>query len=295
MAISTELIKTLREATGAGVLDCKKALEATGGDLDRAAAHLREKGLTAAAKKASRTANEGVVKILVDPAGQLGIAVEVNCETDFVARTEDFQQFAQAVVKQISQDSDVRDAAGLLAQPSVEDTRQTVGEWLTQRVAKLGENIMVRRFERIQRQGAGWIEGYTHPGSRIGVILYLAAGNPEVGAGAPFRELAHNLALQVAAAAPLYVSPGDIPQATLDEKQALYRGQLADDGKPDHIKERIITGKLDKWYEQVCLVRQPYIKDDTLKVGDLINQKSRQWDTPVKVERFIRYELGMGE
>jgi len=295
LAISTEMIKTLREATGAGVLDCKKALEATGGDPDRAAAYLREKGLAVAAKKSGRTANEGTVKIWVDPAGQLGIVVEVNCETDFVARTEDFQQFAEAMVKQISQDGDVSDVTGLLAQPFVGDAGQTVGERLTQLVAKLGENIMVRRFERIQRQGAGWIEGYTHPGSRIGVILHLSAGSAGVAAGAPFRDLAHNLALQIAAVAPLYISPGDIPQAELNAKEALYRDQLANDGKPDAIKERIVTGKLDKWYEQVCLVRQPYIRDDAVKVGDLIGQTSRQLDTPIRVERFIRYELGTGE
>jgi len=296
LAVSTETIKLLREATGAGVLDCKKALEATGGDFERATAYLREKGLAAAAKKAERVAKEGMVKLQVDEQGQLGIMVEVNCETDFVARTEDFQRLAEVVLKQVAENPQAADLPSLLALPCVDDSRMTLGERLTQVIAKVGENIVVRRFVRVGRTDAGWVEGYLHPGSRIGVLLHLsAAGNRELAASAPFRELAHDLALQVAAAAPEYVSPADIPAAVLEAEQAKYRAQIADEKKPDHIKERIIAGKLDKWYEQICLLQQPFVKDDSIKIGDLISQKGRQWNTPVSVAGFVRYELGTGE
>ena len=296
MAISTETIKMLREATGAGVLDCKKALEATGGDFEQATAYLREKGLAAAAKKAERVAKEGMVKILVDGQGQVGVMVEVNCETDFVARTEDFQQLANLVLKQVADNPQVADLPSLLALPCADDSRMTLGERLTQVIAKVGENIVVRRFARVTRNDAGWVEGYLHPGNRIGVILHLsAAGNRELAGSAPFRELAHDLALQVAAAAPEYISSADIPAAVLQAEKAKYQAQIADEKKPDHIKERIITGKLDKWYEQVCLLQQPFIKDDTVRIGALIEQKGQQWNTPVSVAGFVRYELGSGE
>jgi elongation factor Ts len=289
------MIKTLREETSAGVLDCKKALEATGGDLDKALAYLKEKGLAAAAKKATREANDGLVNVLVDAAGRLGAIVEVNCETDFVARTEEFKSFVAALVRQVAQTPGVSKVPDLLNQPFVEDHNVTVGERLTQIVAKLGENMVLRNFGRVERDGHGLVEGYAHPGNRIGVLVYVSAGDETVSRSAAFRELVHDLALQIAAAAPQYVSLQDLPAAVLDEKRAGYLAQLAEDNKPDHIKERIISGKLDKWYEQICLLRQPFVKDDTLSVGDLIGQKSRELGTPLSVKQFIRYELGAGQ
>jgi elongation factor Ts len=295
LAISTEMIKALREVTGAGVLDCKKALEATNGDFDKAAHYLRDKGLAVAAKKASREANQGLVSVLVDREGQLGVVVEVNCETDFVARTEDFQTFVNAIVSQVWEETNVSDVPTLLTRPYVLDKSMTVGDRLTQLIAKLGENMRVRRFERLQRDGHGWIEGYTHPGSRIGVILHASAGSEDVAESVAFRELVHDLALQVAAAAPQYVAPSDIPAARLEAERAAYQAQFADEKKPEHIKERIVTGKLGKWYEAICLLRQPFIKDDSTRIEDLINQKSKQWGAPIAVERFVRYELETGD
>jgi len=292
LAITTEMIKTLREETSAGVLDCKKALEATGGDLDKALAYLKEKGLAAAAKKATREANDGLVNVLVDAAGRLGTIVEVNCETDFVARTEEFKSFVAALVRQVAQTPGVSEVPDLLNRPFVEDHNVTVGERLTQIVAKLGENMVLRHFARVERDGHGLVEGYAHPGNRIGVLVYVSAGDETVSRSAAFRELVHDLALQIAAAAPQYVSLEDLPAAVLDEKRGGFLAQLAEDNKPDHIKERIISGKLDKWYEQICLLRQPFVKDDTLSVGDLIGQKSRELGTPLSVKQFIRYELG---
>jgi len=222
LAISIEMVKALREATGAGVLDCKKALETTGSDFDKAVAYLREKGLAAAAKKASRETNDGLVNVLVDESGRLGAIVEVNCETDFVARTEDFQAFVRAVVKQVAQEAGIADVPALLSRPFIEDKSTTVGERLTQLIVKLGENMVLHRFARLEREGSGLIEGYVHPGSRIGVIVHVSASDNAVARSAAFRPLVHDLALQIAAAAPQYVSAEDIPSSVVEAERAKY-------------------------------------------------------------------------
>jgi elongation factor Ts len=295
LAISAEMIKNLRGATGAGVLDCKKALETAEGDFDKAVEYLREKGLDAAAKKAGRKANDGLVNVLVDEAGQLGAIVEVNCETDFVARTEDFQAFVGALVKQVSQESGVADVPALLNRPFIEDRSVTVGEHLTQLVARLGENIVLRRFARLERDGSGLIEGYVHLGSRIGVLVEMSVGSEDVASGATFRELVHDLALQIAAAAPQYISAEDVPHPVVEAERAKYQAGAAEGNKPDHIQERIVSGKLDKWYEEVCLLRQPFVKDGDQNISALLAQKSKELGAPLAVERFVRYELGEGE
>ncbi len=296
MTISTEAVKALREATGAGVLDCKKALEAVGGDFDEAVGYLREKGLAAAAKKASREANDGWISVLVDEGGRAGSVVEVNCETDFVARTEDFQVFVQAVVRQVAGEDDVLpDVPTMLTRPFIDDTSITVGERLTQLIAKMGENIVLRRFARMERDGDGWIEGYTHPGNRIGVVIQVSTGSADVATSTAFRELVHDLALQVAAAAPKYLSPEDAPAEAVEAERAIFQAQVAEDKKPDHIKERIVEGRLGKWFEESCLLRQPFVKDGSVEIQDLISQKGKEWNTSIAVERFIRYELGMAD
>jgi len=295
VAISTEMIKELRQETGAGVLDCKKALEATNGDYDQAAEYLREKGLDAAAKKASREANDGLVNVLVDPAGQLGAIVEVNCETDFVARTADFQSFVDAIVRQVAQDPGLSGVPALLNQPFIENESVTVGESLTQLIAKLGENIVLRRFTCVERDVSGLIEGYLHHGSRIGVIVSVSADSTAVAGSGGFRELIHDLALQIAAAAPHYVSPEDVPDLVLESEEAKHWAMVAEEQKPDHIKERIVSGRLDKWYQETCLLRQPFVKDESLNVSDLLAQKSSELGSSLSIDQFVRYELGSDE
>lgn len=295
MAINTQTIKELREETGAGVLDCKKALEANDGNFDRALSYLREKGLDAAAKKADREAKEGLVQMLVDEEGRVGSIVEVNCETDFVARTEEFQSFVVALAKQVAQETEIADVATLLNRAFIEDQSITVSEHLTQLIAKLGENMMLGRFARIERDGNGLIEGYVHPGSRIGVLVHMSTDSESAASSATFNELIHDIALQVAAAAPQYISPDDVPDSVLEAEKAKYLAEAAEGNKPDHIKERIVTGKLNKWYEETCLVRQLFIKDDSKSVGDLIAQKSKDLDAKLSVEQVVRYELESDE
>lgn len=295
MAINAQMIKELREVTEAGVLDCKKALEATDGDFDRAVEYLREKGLDAAAKKATRETNDGLVQVLVDETARQGTIVEVNCETDFVARTDEFQALVAAIAKQVANETDVSEVAVLLNRPFIEDPSVTVGEHLTQLIATLGENMVLRRFARVERDGNGLVEGYVHLGSRIGVLVYMSADSGDVASSAAFNELVHDLALQVAAAAPQYISPDDVPESLVEAEKAKYLAQAAEDNKPDHIQERIVAGKLDKWYQEYCLLSQPFIKDESLSISDLITHKSKELKTPLAIQQFVRYELGNGE
>jgi elongation factor Ts len=295
VAISTTMIKELREATGAGVLDCKKALEATNGDVEQAVALLRDKGLAAAAKKSSREANEGRVSVLVDKGAQVGAIVEVNCETDFVARTEEFQSFVDELTRQVAEQSGLSSVEELLQQPFVADEGHTVGEHITGLVAKLGENIVLHQFHRVERDGVGLIEGYVHPGNRIGVLVHVVVDSEGVAKSPALFEVVHDLALQIAAIAPQFIAVDDIPKATIEAQRAEYAAQLVSENKPDHIKERIISGKLDKWYEEVCLLSQPFIKESSLTIEKLLAQKSEQLGNALSVERFVRYEIGSGE
>lgn len=288
MAITTEDIKLLRESTGAGVLDCKKALQETAGDIDQAIEFLRKKGLAAASKKASREANDGLVSAYISPDGQTGVLVEVNCETDFVARTEDFQNFVAAVVQQVASKPELASVEALLAS-SFADSGKTVAEKLTETIAKLGENMIVRRVARFDLAGDGLLDSYIHTGGRVGVLVEAAGGKA---GDSKLAGLIHDVALQIAAASPRYVSQADIPAEAIESEKNIYHAQLAEDKKPDNIKERIIEGKLKKWYEEVVLLEQPFVKDDELTIAKLLEKQGKELGSEVKVRRFARFELG---
>ena len=291
MAITTEDIKLLRESTGAGILDCKKALQETDGDIDHAIEFLRKKGLAAASKKASREANEGLVKAYISADGQLGVLVEVNCETDFVARTEEFQNFVTALVQQVANQAEAVNTEALLAAPFMADPSKTVAEKLTETIAKLGENMIVRRVARFELPSSGgMLDSYIHTGGRVGVLVDVAGGSAN---DSKFVALVHDVALQIAAASPRYVSQDEIAPEAVEAEKAIYRAQLAEDNKPDNIKERIIEGKLKKWYEEVVLVEQPFVKNGDLTIAKLLEQHSKEPGSNVKVRRFARFELGV--
>lgn len=289
MSVSTEDIKLLRESTGAGILDCKKALQETNGNIDEAIEYLRKKGLAAAAKKASRDANDGLVSARVSADGRVGAMVEVNCETDFVARTDTFQNFVNSLVRQILEQPGADSAQALLAAPYVEDSSKTVEQVLPEMVAKLGENMVVRRAARFELKGEGVIDSYIHPGGRVGVLIEIAGANANNGR---LTELVHDLALQIAAAAPSYVSEAEVPAEDIEAEKVIYRAQLADDKKPDNIKERIIEGKVNKWYAEVVLLNQEFVKDNSLTISQLLGKYSKELGKELSVRRFARFELG---
>jgi len=291
VAISTADIKQLRESTGAGILDCKNALQETDGDLDKAIEYLRKKGLAAAAKKTSREANEGLVSAQVSPDSKLAVMVEVNCETDFVARTEDFQNFVNSLVRQVMEQPQLDHAEALLAAPYIDHSGRRVSDQLTEMIAKLGENILVRQVVRFVLQGDGLIDSYIHIGGRVGVLVEVGGMTAD---NNRFAELAHDLALQIAAAAPGFVSERDVPAEAVAAEKDIYRAQLAEDKKPENIKDRIIEGKLKKWYSEVVLLNQEFVKDSGLTIANLMEQSSKELGAPLTIRRFARFELGAG-
>jgi len=283
VSISITDIKVLRQSTGAGVLDCKKALQKTDGDIDAAIGFLRKKGLAAAAKKASREANDGLVSASITNDGKTGVLIEVNCETDFVARTDDFKAFVDELVQLVTNNSDLTDVETLLATASPDDSGKTVNDYLQEVIAKLGENMIIRRVARYNLNGDGMLDSYIHMGGRVGVLVEAGGSSDEKAA-----QIVHDIALQIAAVSPQYVTTGEIPAKMIETEKEIYRAQLANDKKPDNIKERIIEGKLKKWYSEVALLEQEFVKESKMTIDKLLKSHSNG----LTVRRFTRFELG---
>ncbi len=293
MGIDVSLIKELREATGAGVLDAKKALESTGGDFEAAVLQLREKGLAKAAKRAGRETNEGRVEARTKGT-QSGLLVEVNCETDFVGKNEGFIEFANHVADHLfatAQEGQPLDE--LLQGPFVGDEATTPAELLQSLISSTGENMAVRRYVRFDLGNRpGLIEMYVHPGNRVAVMLELNGETAKTAARDAFVDFAHDLALHIAAQAPVCVSREQLPADTLAAEKETYRKQALDEGKPEAIVERIVEGRMTKYYESTVLLEQPFVKDDKVKVADLFKQIKNDLGENVTLSRFARYELG---
>ncbi len=288
MQITAEMVRELREKTGAGMMDCKKALTESGGDMETAVDVLRKKGLAAAAKKASRIASEGVVAAHVAPGS--AALVEVNCETDFVAKTDDFREFVRTVAAAVNEKGpkDVEEALLLPGQGGV-----PLGEVVNEKVAKIGEKISFRRFVRftLPAETKGVVVPYIHAGGKIGVLVELLGAGPD---DAEFVALAKDMAMQVAAANPLYVSRQEVPAATIEREKAIYREQALAAGKPEKILDRIAEGKLEKYYGDFCLLEQDFIKDPDRKVRDLLKERAAKQGVDVRVSRFARFQVGEG-
>lgn len=289
MAITTAMIKELREATGAGILDTKKALEATDGNFDQAVEYLREKGLAKAAKKANREANDGLVTVLVD--GRQACMVEVNCETDFVARTDDFKAMVAVLSQQVLNDPALTSAEALLAAPYANNPEKSVAETIQELISKLGENMIVRRVARYTQTAPGIIEGYLHMGNRIGVLVELGVADASA-EGEALNGLAHDLTLQIAAANPTYLDREAVPTEVLENERKILLAQMAEEKKPDAIKAKIVEGRLGKFYQESCLVDQAFVKDDNLSIGQLVQQVGKTLGAPIKINRFTRFEIG---
>ncbi len=280
MAITASDISKLRATTGVGMMDCKKALTETNGDFDAAVKLLREKGAAVAAKRAGKEAKQGIVAAKVCPHGCTIALVEVNCETDFVARNEDFVKFVDHVAE--------------TALASDADPAVTLKDELTAKIAAIGEKIEIRRFARYEKQGDGLLSSYIHMGGKSGVILELGCTKPETAAKPEAVELAKNLCLQVAASAPKYLTPADVSQADIDAESEIYRKQLLDQGKPEQMIPNIIKGKLNKFYSEVCLVKQPYVKDleGKTSVEKLLADTGKALGDTFTVRRFTLFQLG---
>jgi elongation factor Ts len=276
MAISASMVKELRDKTGAGMMDCKKALQEADGDLEKAVDILREKGIAKAGKKSDRIAAEGLAAVVEK--GNAACIVEVNCETDFVAINDNFKNFVNEVAEHIisQRPASVEEALG----QAYKGEGAQLSEVLNEQIAKIGENLSIRRFEVIEKADNAVFGKYLHGGGRIGVLLVLNNSNNE--------ELAKDLAMQVAAARPTYIYRDEVDSSELDREREVLTAQALNEGKPENIVQKMVEGRLNKYYEEVCLVEQTFVKDPDKKVKALLKAENAE------IARFVRYEVGEG-
>ena len=289
-AITSAMVKELRERTAAGMMDCKKALMAADGDMEKAIDWLREKGLAQAAKKASRIAAEGVVAQYTAPCGCTGVIVEVNCETDFVAKTDNFKAFANNVAKHIAK-ANPADVDELLTQKFVDDETKTIADLVSEATVAIGEKITVRRFVRYKTEGV--VSTYIHMGGKVGVIVEVETDETGKNADA-VKEFAHDLALQVAAAKPEAVRREEVDASKLEKEKEIQRAKALEAGKPEKIVDRIVEGQIEKYYKEVCLVDQQFVKDGDKTIKALTAEISKAAGAPLNIVRFARFERGEG-
>ncbi|NLZ34831.1 translation elongation factor Ts [Clostridium isatidis] len=285
--ITAQSVKELREKTGAGMMDCKKALTEANGDMEKAVEILREKGLAAAAKKAGRIAAEGLVKTYVSEDGKTAGIIELNCETDFVAANEEFVAVADRIAE-IASKTSAKTVEELVNEKY--DDNSTIQETLTALIAKLGENMTLRRFEKFSVE-KGLVESYIHGGGRIGVVVELASDSDNT---AVLREVAKDVCMQVAAANPLFLSENDVDQTTLEKEKEIYRVQALNEGKPEKIVDKMVNGRIQKYFKEVCLLNQAWVKDGDKSISKYLQEKSKEVGSPITVNRFVRFERGEG-
>jgi len=275
--ISASMVKDLREKTGAGMMDCKKALTETNGDMEKAIEYLREKGITKAAKKSSRIAAEGLVLAYVSEDGRAGAAVEVNSETDFVAKNEEFRTFVQALAKQVAVNNPA-DVEALLAEDFIDEAGKKVSEVLIDKVAKIGENMNIRRFVRFE-SADGLVESYIHGDGKIAVLVNMKNAD---------TTLAKDICMQVAAARPEFLDEAAVPAERLAKEMEILKAQAMNEGKPEAIAEKVVQGRIGKFYSEICLVDQEFVKNPDMKVSDLLKSKGAE------IVEFARLEKGEG-
>ena len=280
--ITAGMVKELRECTGVGMMDCKKALEENSGDLQASIDWLRQKGLSKAAKKAGRATSEGFIGRKAAADNSIVALAELQCETDFVARGEAFQDFANSIAATVF-DKDPADNDALQA---------LMGDGLNNLIATLGENMSIGRFARMQVEGNGVIGAYVHSNGKIGVLVEVKCGKPETAAKPELLELAKNLAMQVTAANAVALDSSCVDPALVAREREVYRQKTLDEGKPENIVDKIVDGRIQKFYQEVCLMEQPYIRDDKVSIKDFVKAEAKALGDELTVGRFVRIQLG---
>ena len=290
--ITSQMVKELREMTQAGMMDCKKALVEADGDMDKAVEWLREKGLAAAAKKAGRIAAEGVVASYITECGKVGVVVEVNCETDFVAKTDNFINFSKNVAKHIAL-ANPADVDALMNQKFVDDETKTITDLVSDATVSIGEKISIRRFARYETN-KGAVESYIHMGGKIGVLLLVENDNEASIASETFKTFYHDVALQIAAAKPSYVKKEEVPAENLAKEREILRAQALNEGKPEKIVDKMVDGRIQKYYKEVCLIEQPFVKDGDKSIAQLTAEVAKEIGANINIVSFERFERGEG-
>jgi len=284
--ITAQLVKELREITGSKMMDCKKALVETDGNIEKAVEFLREKGLADAAKKSGRVAAEGIVKTYITDDKKSGAVLEFNCETDFVAISEGFVAFADKLAK-IAVETSVTTVEELLNEKF--EGEVTVSESLKALIAKLGENMTVRRFTKFSVE-KGIVKSYIHGEGRIGVLVEVACDkDSEI-----VEEVAKDVCMQIAAANPLFLGKDAVDTESMEKEKEIYRVQALNEGKPENIVEKMVNGRIQKYFKEVCLLEQPWVKDGDKSITKLLDEKAKEVGSPITVTRFVRYERGEG-
>ena len=285
--ITAALVKELRERTQAGMMDCKKALMENDGDMEKAIDWLREKGLAQAAKKAGRIAAEGAVVQYITECGKVGAVVEVNCETDFVAKTDNFMNFANSVAKHVAL-TNPADLEALNGQKFVDDETKTIEDMISDATDAIGEKISIRRFARYETTGV--VSSYIHMGGKVGVLVELATESHD----AAVLELAHDLCLQIAAAKPEAVRREEVNSENLEKEREIYRVKALESGKPEKIVDKIVEGQIEKYYKEVCLLEQVFVKDGDKTIKGLVAEVAKAVGATIDVVRYARFERGEG-
>ena len=274
--VTASLVKELREKTGAGMMDCKKVLTETDGDLEKATELLRERGIAKAAKKSGRVAAEGIVEAYISEDGKVGAIVEVNSETDFVGKNEEFRTFVMNVAKQVVEKNPA-DVESLLAQDSIEEPGKTVQEVLVGKIATIGENLNIRRFARFASEGL--VEKYIHGDGKIAVLINMKKGS---------KEVAKEVCMQIAAARPENINEESEPAERIEKEKEILKIQTMNEGKPEAIAEKIVEGRIGKFFSEICLLDQQFVKNPDIKVSQLLKEKDAE------VVEFARFEKGEG-
>lgn len=276
MEVTASQVMELRKKTGAGMMECKKVLTEAEGNEEKAIELLQERGILKAAKKSGRIAAEGIVAAYVSEDKKVGALVEVNSETDFVSQNEEFKAFVADVVKQVALNNP-KDVEELLAQKSLVETDKTIQDVLTNKIAKIGENLTIRRIARYET--AGLVESYIHGDGKIGVLVEMETED---------SVLAKDICMQIAAAKPEFINESDVPADRLEKEKEILKAQVINEGRPENIAEKVVAGRLGKFYGEICLLDQEFVKDSSKKIKDLLNEKK------AKINAFARFEKGEG-
>lgn len=284
MTITADQVKKLRGKTGAGMMDCKKALEKSEGDMEKAIDYLREQGIAKATQKASRTAKEGLIHSALHSQNRWGILLELNCETDFVARTEDFKSLTKEMADWIIQHRPAE----------INQITESMKERLNQTTAKLGENITAKRFAlmELDEESKGAIHSYIHPGDKLGVLLKLRCQTEAVACDQEFKQLAKDISMQIAATNPVVITRDRLKPEIIEKEKEIYRTQAKNERKPEKIIERIVQGKLEKYFQEVCLLEQPFVKDQDRSVKERIDETQKKLGEDITIGQFVRFRLG---
>ncbi len=284
-------VKKLRDRTQVGMMDCRKALEEANGDIEKAVEILRKKGAAVAAKRAENVTNHGRVESFINENYTIGSLIETACETDFAANTEAMQYFARDVAEHVAT-VNPSDVATLLTQPCSKNPKLTIQQHLDDLVSKICEKIKVNRFVRFQVTGNGIVNAYIHPGSVVGILVELATDKPAASHLEALKTIAKDICMQIAVTNPLCIQASDLDPAILEKERNLAREQLKDSGKPANVIDKIIEGKISKFYQDACLLNQPFIKNDKLTVQQYINEEAKKLGLSITVKQFKRFGIG---